>query len=142
MDVKSTHKQGYCGASIKDHRSATLLICRRMIELAFADALQCDSRGHPTERALESWEWISAKTDWTIYGKQAPPPPELRSEYPGTFDWCVQWLGENPDHVRDAGLPEFIPFVHVEGRQHRDHIKGLPDVKRRWQIAASRHSAY
>ncbi len=111
---------------------ATQLFCRRLIETAFHDAIQTDSRGRPTERALESWQWLSARTDWTLGGKE-PPPPDVREEFFGTFEWACRWLGENPDMVRARGLPPHGALVFVNHQRRRDWVHGLPDIKRRWE---------
>src|ERR1017187_6786421 len=73
----------------KDHHSATLLIARRLIEQGFHDALAVGRDGRPTESALESWEWLTARTDWTRHNR-AIPPPELRQQFYGSFEWCCR----------------------------------------------------
>ena len=105
--------------------------------MAFTDALAVGRDGRPTQQAIEAWQWLAEKTDWVRYGKPAPPP-EIRPEFYGSFDWACSWLGEDPDRVRNAGLPP-IParVIIVDGRRPRDHVRGLPDVKRRWEIKAS-----
>lgn len=98
---RSVHTTPIRTAFVKNHSSPTLLIARRMIEQAFHDS-RLKRNGVPTESALEAQEWLNARTDWTIHGGEAPPP-ELRQEFPGTFDWACRWLGENPEQIRGQG---------------------------------------
>ena len=121
----------------------TLLLARRMIEGAFHDALQVGRDGRPTLVALEAFEWLAAKTDWTRR-KLSPPPPELRQQFLGSFEWCATWLGEDPDRVREQGLAPTYLVGSSQGREnwHGERVRGLPDVQRRWTIAASRLRPY
>ena len=115
----------------------TLLLARRMIEQAFNDAVQCGSNGQPTERARDAWAWISAKTDWTI--DRGPIPPKgIRDEFYLSFEWCCRWLSEDPDVIRAQGLPPPPAMVLVKHRRAREWVRGLSDVKRQWEVRASR----
>jgi hypothetical protein len=116
-----------------------LLFARRLVEIAFHDALQCGSDGRPTERALEAWAWLTDRLDWTLH-RHKPPPEEIRSEFYGSFEWCCRWLGESPDQVRGAGLPDIRARVFIARQRPRDSIRGLPDIKRRWTISAARRT--
>ncbi|MGB8782720.1 MAG: hypothetical protein WCD02_06360 [Terriglobales bacterium] len=136
-EAKSTHRQGYRGALIKNHASPVLLLCRRLIELSFHDACQV-RQGRPTALALESWEWLTARTDWTLYGTAAPPP-ELRAGNFLSFENCCRWLGENPARVREQGLKPCANFTDRQTR--REWVQGLPDVKRVWECRASSNYA-
>jgi hypothetical protein len=113
------------------------LFCRRLIEAAFHECLETEHDGRPTAAALESWEWLSARLNWTLRG-EGVPPEELRSEFYGSFEWACLWLSEDPDTVRQNGLAPAHAFIK-SARNHRDWVAGLPDVQRRWTIAASRH---
>ena len=121
------------------HRSSAspvLLLARRMIDQAFHDATAVGRDGLPTERALESFEWLSARTDWTI-GAHSAPPAELREEFFGTFEWACRWLGEKPDRVREQGLQPSPTFLGSR-RSRINWVRGMTDVKRRWEVQASR----
>ncbi|MGO9517368.1 MAG: hypothetical protein ACLPND_10020 [Candidatus Korobacteraceae bacterium] len=137
IEAKSVHSQGPRSAFTKDHHSPTLLICRRMVEQALHDACQV-RQGRPTELALESWEWLTAKTDWTLHGGPAPPA-ELREGFYGSFEWACRWLGENPARVREQGLQPCANFN--DGQTRREWVQGLPDVKRVWECRASSNYA-
>src|SRR5215469_291247 len=84
--------------------SPVLALCRAMVTGAFRDAIQC-ADGEPTPTAIEAVQWISARTDWTHVPGCPIPPEEVRREFYGTFEWCCAWLGEDPDQVRQRGLP-------------------------------------
>lgn len=115
----------------------TQLLCRRLIESAFHDALQCGADGQPTERARDAWMWLAAKTDWTI--EHGPIPPEdARQEFFGSFEWACRWLGESPSIIREQGLPPPPAMVLVKRRRVREWVHGLSDVKRQWEVRASR----
>jgi hypothetical protein len=118
----------------------TQLFCRRLIESGFHDALQTRS-GRPTSIALDAYEWLSAQTDWTRYGIAAPPP-ELRREHYCSFEWAVSWLGEDPEKVRRQGLTPSHRVGSSQGRETwtGERVRGLPDIKRRWEIKAARLS--
>jgi hypothetical protein len=120
---------------------ATLLLCRRLVESALWDAAQmCD--GKPTQVALDAEEWINQRTDWTLRKPVVIPDAATRALFPGTFEWCCRWLGEDPDHVRVNGLPPLIarivsnhshrPMVSRRrregGRHGQKHLRGMPDV--------------
>jgi hypothetical protein len=114
-----------------------------MIEQAFHDCLQVGRDGRPTLVALESWQWLSADLDWTRHGIPAPPA-ELRKEFYASFSWCCHWLGENPDRIREQGLSPTYRVGSSQGAETwtGERIRGLPDVARRWQIAASKRRPY
>jgi hypothetical protein len=115
----------------------TQLLCRRMIELAFSDALQCGADGQPTERARDAWMWLSAKLDWTL--REGPIPPEdARQEFYGSFEWACAWLSEDPDVIRAQGLPPPPAMVLVKHRRAREWVRGLADVARQLELRASR----
>ena len=143
IDCKKVHQQNPRSALTKDHHSATLLIARRLIEQGFHDALAVGRDGRPTESALESWEWLTARTDWTRHNR-AIPPPELRQQFYGSFEWCCRWLDEDPERIRTQGLTPTHGIGSSQGREtwSGERIQGLPDVQRRWTIAASRLRPY
>ena len=101
----------------------TLWGIRWLIHQAFSDALE-RVNGRPTQDAIYARRWIDAKTDWTL--RHLPPPPEdVRAEFPGTFEWCCRWLGENPDDVRKHGLSPVC-----EGRPE---VVGIDEVLKAWE---------
>jgi len=119
---------------------ATLLLCRKLIESAFLDASRTRA-GALTQTAIDAETWIHARTDWTLQKPVRIPSVEERTEYPGSFDWCCRWLGEDPDHVRQHGLPSLITRIvsqsrAMKSRPRRDgdslyvqkHLKGWPAV--------------
>jgi len=112
----------------------TLLFARRIILAAFHDALHIGIDGLPTERALESVDWVKAHTDW-LYHKQPIPPAEIRAENFGSFEWACQWLGEDPEHVRQCGLPRESGVFATSQEPKRLHVAGLPAVYAHWQQA-------
>jgi hypothetical protein len=84
-----------------------LWLVREMIHQGFRDAIRtCD--GRPTEDAELALAWITERSNWTriplkerLRRWRSPVPPlEMRREYPLTFEWCCQLLGEDPDQVR------------------------------------------
>lgn len=115
-----------------------LIYPRKLIELAFADARQI-KEGRPTSQALDAVDWIMARTDWAKLGidqrmevwRQPAPPEDIRKEFFGTFDWCCQWLGEDPAHVRNSGL---------RGTSYNANPTkgGLPSVYSNWQEKRNR----
>ena len=80
------------------------LLPRRLILSAFEDA-RTVKNGQPTEIAREAYEWIMAETDWRLHHKPIPPP-EIRDEFPSTFEFACALLGQNPSIVRQRGLPD------------------------------------
>lgn len=118
-------------AAISINACPALLNCRAAITLAFREAEQC-KHGRPTQLALDAVDWIMARTDWTKIGIErrlecwnSPAPPiEVRREFEGTFDWCCQWLSEDPDTVREHGLLD--PFA--KARQG-----GLKQIYEKWK---------
>jgi hypothetical protein len=112
------------------------LFCKRLIQDAFHACLDTDAAGRPTQDALDAWEWLSAHLNWTLRGEEVPPE-ELRAEYFGSFEWACQWLSEDPAEVREHGLPPPKVMIRAAGRREREWIKGLPDVRRHWDIAAA-----
>lgn len=119
-----------------------LLQTRKLIELAFADAKQVKN-GRPTEDALHAVDWIMGRTDWSKLSIEtrmelwrAPAPPEeIRREFAGTFEWCCQWLGEDPDKVRNTGLPD-VKLYNVNPTNG-----GLPKVYDTWNSKRQRGSS-
>jgi len=121
-----------------DPRANPILeLCERLINLAFRDAART-YRGQPTTIALEAREWIEFRSNWTrvplqkrleVWGQPAPPP-DVRTEYPGTFDWACAWLSEDCDHVREFGLPK-----KVSSEKSRQ-VFGMRDVRQRLAKAA------
>jgi hypothetical protein len=115
----------------------TQLLCRRMIEQAFHDALRCGSDGQPTESARDALMWLAAKTDWTI--EHGPIPPKgIRAEFYLSFEWCCRWLGESPSTIREQGLRPPPAMVLVKRQRAREWVHGLSDVKRQWEVRALR----
>jgi hypothetical protein len=122
--------------------SPGLLFARRLIESAMHDALECRD-GRPTERALESWEWLTARTDWTL--RAGPiPPADTRQQFYGSFEWACRVLGEDPDRVRAQGLRSATHRIgSSQGRETwtGERVRGLQDIKRTWEIQACRGAA-
>ena len=113
------------------------LLCRRMIQQAYHDALTCGPDGRPTAGALDAWAWLAARTDWTL--RSGPIPPEdARQEFGGTFEWACRWLEEDPSAIREHGLPPPRPVVFVKRPRDREWVRGMPEIKRRWEVQASR----
>jgi hypothetical protein len=86
---------------------------------------------------MDAWAWLAAKTDWTLSGSEIPPE-QLRNEFYGTFEWACRWLGESPSAIREHGLPPPRPVVFVKRPRAREWVHGLSDIKRRWEVSASR----
>ena len=123
IDCKSVHQQNPRTAFSKDHPSPTLLIARRMIDQAFHDALQ-QRQGNPTQIATDARDWLAARTDWTLHAGVIPPP-DLRPEFYGTFEWACRCLGENPDQVRARGLALAHGIGSSQGRETWRRRRGL-----------------
>jgi hypothetical protein len=100
------------------------LFARRIIDVAFQDARRMRD-GQPTETAKEALDFIEAKTNWTRYGKPVPPP-EIRDEYYGTFEWACEFLNKDPDTVRATGIPP-TPGMFATG--------GVPQIRQAWERA-------
>jgi hypothetical protein len=69
-----------------------------MIDQAFHDAISPRS-----DIASDARSWLSARTDWTLR-RLPPPPPEVRGEFLGSFEWACRVLAEDPDRIRANGL--------------------------------------
>src|ERR1035441_5567434 len=98
-DCKSVHSQAPRTADSRTYADPTLLFCRRMIDQAFHDAISPRS-----DIASDARSWLSARTDWTLR-RLPPPPPEVRGEFLGSFEWACRVLAEDPDRIRANGPP-------------------------------------
>lgn len=118
-----------------------LLFCRRLIEDAFHAACQC-VHGEPTEDALESFAWLLARSDWTLYGRMeragGPPSAQAREEYSGTFEWACRWLGEDPAKVRRSGITPLVSVAGARNLEHK-HVAGIPAIYEAWRQAQMKH---
>jgi len=117
----------------------TLLLCRRMIVAAFHDALEVDWQGLPTERGREAVEWITARADW-CYWKKPTPPPELREEFWGSFEWACRWLGIDPETTRRDGPAREHGNVQM-GTSFNDfaHVAGVGAIQAHWAARRARY---
>lgn len=118
---------------LSTHVNPILRFCRALVENAFADArrVRRDGNGRrvPTLESLEAVMWITSRTDWTAMHKI--PPAEIRAEYWGSFEWCCQWLGADPDEVRARGLPQaWGGLTSCYGAGFSEG--GLPSILRIW----------
>jgi len=161
-----TTRQQFSTEPAAPHPSPLLLLCRALIENAFADAVRC-AQGKPTAEALEALEWIESRTDWTRRknhkiatgdGSLPIPSEDARKEFPGTFDWCCRWLNEDPDDVRQRGLPHPVvrdlqpghgirAYAPMRSRVARTsvhgkrHVAGVGAVREAWDRARQTYQA-
>jgi hypothetical protein len=119
-----------------------------MIESAFVDACKT-YHGEPTPEALDSIEWLEARTEWTRIPDAPIPPPELREAFAGSFEWCCAWLGFNAAEVRQHGLPRMTVRarppkkssaqktrpIRTGHKQSPKYVAGLPEVYKVWRRA-------
>jgi hypothetical protein len=105
------------------HVNPTQLFVKTLIETAFKDAGQTRN-GRPTRTAFAAVRWIATRSDWTRTGHI--PPPAIRHEFIGSFDWACANLGLDSEKVRMSGLGI--------GRLYSDDYSagGLPHVLARW----------
>jgi len=99
-----------------------------MIESAFRDATKNIQRRAYTA-ARDAVIWLTAKTDWTRRRDVPSPPPELRREFPFSFEWCCRLLDLNPDELREHGIPRFTGLSH---RFTNSHLPGIRGIYEHW----------
>jgi hypothetical protein len=101
---------------VRESPCPTLLFCRRMIELAFHDAKECDL-GVPTEQAVQAYLWLTDNSQPFI---------------PASFLWCCHFLGDNPRIILEEGL--LNPCRR--GKHLGMRLGGLSEIHAAWDLAA------
>jgi hypothetical protein len=130
----ASHITKQCPQGFHQHRRPflpLLLLARRLVESAFHDAVRTRD-GRPTEEARLAREWLESDLDWTRKG--VVPPPELRRQYPGSFQWCCRWLSLDPQEVREHGLPQ-TTCADRSMSEHWQRTRGMQCVYAVWREA-------
>lgn len=138
--VKASKLPPLRSARVDMSECPALLNPRKAIELAFKDAKLCRF-GAPTPVALEAIDWIMSRTDWTKLNiahrediwSVPPPPLAIRKEFSGTFEWCCQWLDEDPNEVRKIGLS------HMRMFNDNTTAGGVSAIWDSWLLARKEH---
>ena len=94
-----SHADNFRTADSRTYAEPVLLLWRRVSDSAYHDKLSKNA-----EIASNARVWIEAETNWTRRQNPSIPPPEIRDEYVGTFDWICEHMGEDPDRIRPKGL--------------------------------------